>query len=251
MLNLLGGRFRCELWKALREKQSFWQARLEHRLTNMQASARCPSDSIKLYQVDPLTLMLLGTVAMIVPIVAFFGLIFAALFIYVWTHAYPWLKMVGKFAARPANFFSLILLYLLLLVAFIGAAVALFGQLAASPNLLTYFLLLLVLGMIPVLLLVYILVWLGEVVWLVRLIKWLFAHWRGWIEGIYFSARLQLIKLKIKADTLQETGVRGRPGTGVRGKPATGFKMGKKGMGFKDKLEALKGEFSGDVQQAI
>ena len=266
MPNLLGRRFRCDLWNALQEKQSYWQACLEQRLANIQASAQCPRDSVKLYQVDPLTLMLLGMVVMMVPIVIFFGLVFAALFIYVWTHSYPWLKMVGKFAARPANFFSLLILAVLLFVAFIGVAILLMNQLAEPLNLLTVFLFLLVLVLIPILFVVFILVGLGIVVWIARLIKWLFAHWRGWLEGVYFSARLELIRLKIKADTLQETGFRGKPASGVRGrpgssltgkpgiavrgKPTTGFKTGKKGMSFKEKLEALKSEFSGDVQRA-
>lgn len=250
MPNLLGRRLRCEPWKGLQEKQSFWQAPLEHRLTNMQASAECPSNCTKLYQVDPLTLLLLQAVIAMLVIGTFFGLVFAALFIYVWTHSYPWLKMVGKFVARPLNFFSLGLLYVLLWVAFIAGLLIIFPQLTDSPGLLTYFLLLLVLALIPFLFILYFLLALGVVVWIVRLIKWLYAHWRGWLEGIYFSARLGLIRLKIKADTLQETGFRGKPGPGARAKPTAGFKAGKKDMGLRGKLEALKGEFSGDVQRA-
>lgn len=250
MPNLLGRRFRCELWKTLQQKQSFWRACLEQRLANMRASAQCPDNSIKLYQVDPLTLMLLGAIVMMVPIIGFFGLVFAALFIYVWTHLYPWLKMVGKFAARPANFFSLLILEVLLFVVFIGMVVLLFGQLTASPTLLTFFLILVVFAMIPIVLIVYFLVWLGLVVWIVRIIKWLFTHWKGWIEGLYFSARLEFIRIKIKTDMLQETTFKGKPAVGTGVRPTTGFKTGKKGMGFKEKLEALRDEFSDDVQRA-
>ena len=196
-----------------------------------------------------MVLMILGVLMVGGVIVGFFVLIALAAFTYFWTHAYPWLKMVGKFVAKPPNLFSLLILLALFIVAFIGGLIAVFAQLTASPGLLTYFLLLLVLWLIPLLLILYFLVGLGLVVWIVRLIKWFFARWRGWIEGIYFSARLSLIRLKIKADTMQETRVRGKPGTVVGGQPAMGFKKGKKGMGFKEKLEAIKSEFSGDVQR--
>ena len=192
---------------------------------------------------------------MVLPIVLFFGLVWAALFIFVWTNAYPWLKMVGKFAAKPANLFSLLILYLLLW-AELGALLSWLVSQLAAPNLLTIFLILFIVTLISIVFVVFILVWLGEVVWIVRLMKWLYARWRGLLGGVYFSARLQLIKRKINADIMKETafrrnpGTSGRPGTGVRGKPTTGLKMGKKGMGFKEKLDALKSEFSAEVQRA-
>ena len=161
-----------------------------------------------------------------------FGLVGLALFIYVWTNAYPWLKMVGKFAARPANLFPLLILYLLLWVE-LGAILAWLVSQLDAPNLLTIFLILFILALIFIVFVVFILVWLGEAVWIARLTKWVYARWRGWIEGIYFSARLQFIKLRIKADMRQETGTRRKPGTGVKpgtstgGKSSTGFKMGK------------------------
>jgi len=148
-------------------------------------------------------------------------------------------------------------------VAFIVAVIAVFAQLSAAPTMLTYLLLLLVLALIPVLLIIYILVALGLVVWIVRVVKWLFAHWRGLLEGVYFSTRLQIIRLKIKADMMQETSFRGSSGGGARrssgsaggarGGPSTRFttgKTGKKGASFKEKLEALRREFAGDVQRA-
>ncbi len=219
------------------------------------------------------TIVLMVLAAMMIGgmVAGFFVLIALAAFTYVWTQSYPWLKMVGKFVARPANFFSLGILYVLLLVAFIVAVIAVFAQLSASPTMLTYLLLLLVLALIPVLLIIYILVALGLVVWIVRVVKWLFAHWRGLLEGVYFSTRLQIIRLKIKADMMQETSFRGSSGGSVRGSsgggarrssgsgggarggPSTRFttgKTGKKGASFKEKLEALRREFAGDVQRA-
>ena len=168
---------------------------------------------------DPLIVILLGIVLVAMLIILPFGLVWLAFFIYVWTHAYPWLKMVGKFAARPVNLFSLLILYLLLWVE-LGALLAWLISQLDSPNLLTIFLLLFVLALILIVFVVFILVWLGFVVWIVRLIKWLFVRWRGWIEGIYFSARLQILRQRIKADMRQENA--------RRVKPTTGLKMGKK-----------------------
>ena len=62
---------------------------------------------------DPLMLMmLLGMVIGVMAIATPFVLITLAAFIYVWTHMYPWLKMVGKWGARPANFVALIVFFL-------------------------------------------------------------------------------------------------------------------------------------------
>ena len=209
---------------------------------------------------------------------AFFVLAWLALFIYVWTSTYPWLKMVGKFAAKPLNLASLVLLYVLLLAALVGVVILFMGSSGWTAFLL--FLLLLLL-LVP-LFIVYVLLLLAIVVWIVRLIKGLYARWRGWIEGFYLSTRLQLIKRKIRSDMRQEGGFRGRPGAGigrrsgtgtggrpgggiggksgtgtggrpgggVSGKPTAGFKMGKKGKGFKEKLGALKSELSSEVQRA-
>ena len=143
------------------------------------------------------------------------GVIWLAFFIYVWANAYPWLKMVGKFAARPVNLFPLLILYLLLWLE-LGAILAWLVDRLASPNLLTIFFLLFILALIFIVFVVFTLVWLGEVVWIVRLIKWLFTRWRGWIEGIYFAARLQFIRQRIKADMRQENARRGKPTAGLK-----------------------------------
>ncbi len=201
---------------------------------------------------DPLILILLGVVLLALPIVLFYGLIWVALFIFVWTNAYPWLKMVGKFAARPLNLASLVLLYVLLL----AVQVFVYIQFTGSSGVTSILLILLLLLLLVPLFIAYLLLFLAIVVWYVRLIKWFYARWRGWIEGVYFSARLQLIKRKIKTDMMQETafrvkpGTSRKPGTGTGGKSSTGLKTGKKGMGFKEKLDALKSEFSAEVQRA-
>ena len=63
---------------------------------------------------DALTIMLLLGIAVVAiaigtPIV----LIALAAFIYAWTHMYPWLKMVGKWGARPANFVALLVFFMI------------------------------------------------------------------------------------------------------------------------------------------
>jgi hypothetical protein len=81
---------------------------------------------------------------------------------------------------------------------------------------------------------------LAVIVWIARLIKFLFTRYAGFIEGMFWGARLQIIRLKIKTDTFQETGFRG-----FKEKD----KKGKKELGFAGKLDTLKGEFSGDFDR--
>jgi len=99
-------------------------------------------------------------------------------------------------------------------------------------------LLLLVLLVIPLIMLFPLA--LAVVVWIARLIKFVFNRYAGFIEGIFWGARLQIIRLKIKTDTFQETGFRG-----FKEKD----KKGKKELGFAGKLDTLKGEFSGDFDR--
>jgi len=42
-------------------------------------------------------------------------------------------------------------------------------------------------------------------VWGIRLIRWLYRKWRGWLVSIYTAIRLQVIKFKIKVDVQKET----------------------------------------------
>jgi hypothetical protein len=153
------------------------------------------------------------------------ALITLAAGIYAWTHAYPWLKMVGKWAASPANFIALVTTAILFFLV-IALLAALIHQL------------MLVLIFIPLIILFPVM--LAVVVWIARLIKFIFTGYAGFIEGIFWGARLQIIRLKIKTDTFQETGFRG-----FKEKD----KKGKKELGFAGKLDTLKGEFSGDFDR--
>jgi hypothetical protein len=170
-------------------------------------------------------LLLLVIVGAAIAIGAPIMLITLAAGIYAWTHAYPWLKMVGKWAASPANFIALVTVAILLFV-----VIAILSALV-NP-------LVLLLIIIPLIILFP--VGLAVIVWIARLIKFVFTGYAGFIEGIFWAARLQIIKLKIKTDTMQETGFRGKRDKGLKSK---------KEMGFAGKLDTLKGEFSGDFDR--
>jgi hypothetical protein len=132
------------------------------------------------------TLLLLGGIIVALAIGAFFGLIFFALLIYVVSHLYPWLRKIAVWAAKPENLLPLLVLAggLIILIIFAGV--------------LLHALLLLVLIIFPLLL--FFPIDLGLLVWVVRLIRWLYRKYRGVLVSIYTAMRLQLIKAKIKTD---------------------------------------------------
>ena len=204
---------------------------------------------------DPLVLMMVGTVLFMIPIAIFFGLVFLALFIYVWTHIYPWLKMVGKWGARPVNLLSLLL----------AAGILFFGLIfiwgflrpLGAPPMLGLLLIAISLLMIGLLAIIMFPVYLALIVWIIRFIKWTFFRWRTWLGGLYYSVRREGIEFKMKTAVIKEGGIRGKMQFGAKGKKQLGFKMkkevgmkGKKEMGFKEKLDELRAEFLGDVQRA-
>ncbi len=190
---------------------------------------------------DPMTLMiLLGLAAVAIAIGAPIVLITLSAFIYAWTHMYPWLKMVGKWGARPANLVALLVFFLVCFFVILVLAV-LIHPLA--------FILLL-----PALIILFP-VYLAVIVLIVRIIKWMFFKLSGFIDSIFLAARLEFIKFKIKTDTLKEGGPKGKLGA-FKGEFSGDARRvrtkvsGKKESGFRGKLEALKDEFSGDVERA-
>ena len=190
---------------------------------------------------DPMLIMvILGLVAGVIAIATPFVLITLAAFIYCWTHMYPWLKMVGKWGARPANFVALIIFFL----------ICLFIVLALAFLIHPLFLILI----IPALIILFP-VGLAVIVLIIRLIKWIFFKLAGFIDSVFLAARLEFIKFKIKTDTMKEGAPKGKLGA-LKGefsgdaRRVTGKVSGKKETGFRGKLEALKGEFSGDVERA-
>ncbi|MFC1847822.1 hypothetical protein ACFLXV_00720 [Chloroflexota bacterium] len=183
-----------------------------------------------------LLLLVMAAMAIGAPIV----LITMAAFIYVWINAYPWLKMVGKWAAKPANFIALITIFMLTFFIIIILA------LIIHP-----IFLILILFVLPILYPVE----LAIIVWMIRLVKWFFRRMSGSIDSVFLAVRLEFIKLKIKTDTLKDGGGRGKLGA-LKGefstdtRRVTGRVSEKKQGGFRSKLQALKGEFSSDVDKA-
>ena len=111
---------------------------------------------------DAMTLMILmgivgGAMAIGAPLV----LISLASFIYIWTHMYPWLKMVGKWGAKPANFVAMLALFFICLV------IILVLTFLVHPIFLIFIL--------PALIILFP-VGLAVIVWIVRVIKWIFGN---------------------------------------------------------------------------
>ena len=145
---------------------------------------------------DIFTLLIFAAFLAMVPIAIFFGLIFLALLTYVVSHVYPWLKRLAKLCAKPENLFSFFILAVVLII----LVIIMFMLLRSILILLLIF---------PPLLL-FIPVDLGLIVWIIRLIKWLFAKWKGWIMSIYAAANLQIIRMKIKHDVKKDTDFKAR-----------------------------------------
>jgi hypothetical protein len=138
-----------------------------------------------------LTLLLFGVALVVLVIAIFFGLLFLDLFIYGVNHLYPWLRKIAVWAAKGENLFALILLAVILFVLVI--------LLAALLHSMWLFLLI----VFPLLL--FFPIDLGILVWIIKLVRWLYFSWRGWLVSIYTAIRLQLIKFKIKIDVQKET----------------------------------------------
>ncbi len=190
---------------------------------------------------DPMMIMLLlGTVIAVMAIATPFVLITLAAFIYVWINMYPWLKMVGKWGARPANFVALVVFFYLCVFFYLVLAFLI------HPLFLVFIL--------PALIILFP-VYLAVFVFIVRIIKWVFFKLSGFLDGIFLAVRLEFIKFKIKTDMFKEGGAKGKFGA-FKGefsgdaRRVTGKVSGKKETGFRSKLEALKGEFSSDVERA-
>jgi len=135
---------------------------------------------------DIVTLILLGTVIVALALGAFFGLIFLDLLIYAINHLYPWLRKIAVWAAQPRNLFSLLVLAGGVIILIVFGAVLLHSIL----------LLILIIFILPL----FFPIGLGILVWVIKLIRWLYRKWRGALTSIYTGIRLQLLKLKIKTD---------------------------------------------------
>lgn len=138
-----------------------------------------------------LTILLFGVVLVVLVIGIFFSLVFLDLFIYAVNHLYPWLRKIAVWAAKAENLFGLLLLTLILMIVVILLAALLHKTL------------ILLLIVFPILL--FFPIDLGILVWLIRLIRWVYFRWRDWLVSIYTAIRLQIVKFKIKVDVQKET----------------------------------------------
>jgi hypothetical protein len=141
-----------------------------------------------------LLLIVLAVVAAGLVIGGFFALMALTFLVYIVSHVYPWLKKLAKQCAKPENLFSFLILAIVLII----LVIFLFMLLKS--------IMVLLLLVIPVLL--FIPVDLGLIVWIVRLLKWLFAKWKNWLVSVYAAANLQIIRMKIKHDVKKDTGLK-------------------------------------------
>ena len=132
------------------------------------------------------TLLILGMLAAGLAICAFFALIFLALLVYNVSHIYPWLLPIAKWCAKLENLFALLVLATLLIVLIV------FGYILLRS------ILILLLIVVPILL--FIPIDLGILVWVIRLIRWLYRRWRALFLRIYIAARLGIGGAQIKHD---------------------------------------------------
>jgi len=144
---------------------------------------------------DFFQILFVGGIIGVLLIAAIFGVLPLAALVYVWRRVFPIAERIALWAAKPANLFSLLLLTILLFL------LSIFGASYVSAWLI-------LLIVFPIILTV--IVELAILVWIIRLLQWLYRHWREWLVSLYYSARLTLIKLRIEIDTLREEGFRGR-----------------------------------------
>jgi hypothetical protein len=135
---------------------------------------------------DLATLLILGMLAAGLAIGAFFALIFLALLVYNVSHIYPWLRPIALWCAKLENLFALLVLAILLIVLIVFAYILLRSVL------------ILLLIFIPILL--FIPIDLGILVWVIKLVRWLYRQWRALFLRIYIAARLGIMGAQIKHD---------------------------------------------------
>ncbi len=141
---------------------------------------------------DLATLFILGVVIAVLAIGAFFGLIFLAIATYVVKNLYPPTRRVSIWAAKLENFIPLLILSIVLL--FIIIVILLFAL--KLPALIALVLILVLLIILVLLMLIDLLLGLGVLVYVIRLVHWLYSRWKGLLGGLV----PQIMKLKIKHD---------------------------------------------------
>jgi signal transduction histidine kinase len=141
---------------------------------------------------DITTLLLIGGIAALLVIGGFFGLIWLALLTYVVKNLYPLTRRTALWAAKIQNFLPLLILD----VALIILIVVVFVFALRLPTAIMLLLILLGLILVVALALVALLVELAILVYIVRIVRWVYGRWRGLLGGLL----PQVLKLKIKHD---------------------------------------------------
>jgi hypothetical protein len=141
---------------------------------------------------DLATLFILGVVVALLVIGAFFGLIFLAIATYVVKNLYPPTRKVSIWAAKLENFLPLLILSVVLLILIIF--IAMFAL--RLPAIIALVLILVVLAILVILMVVDVLLGLGVLVYVIRIVNWLYVRWRSLFGGLW----PQIMKFKIKHD---------------------------------------------------
>jgi hypothetical protein len=134
-----------------------------------------------------LVLILLGVVGAIAILAGFFLLMTLASLIFTLDHAYPWFKKISLWAAKLENLFALIILAVIVIIILVVLTILLY-----LTGFRFYFFPLI---LMPITLFFIIPAGLGIVVWILRLIRGLFARWRGWLVNLYISMQLKRHKI--------------------------------------------------------
>jgi len=152
---------------------------------------------------DIVTLGIVGMALAGMAIGAFLGLIFLAIATYVGKNLYPPLRKVALWAARLENFLPLLILaaVLLFLMIFIGIIAFKMPAIVAILLILVLLLVLIVLVYVDMVLV------LGILVYVIRILYWLYGRYKGLLGGLL----PQVMRFKIKHDLGKGTGT----GTGT------------------------------------
>jgi hypothetical protein len=141
---------------------------------------------------DLATLFILGTILAVLAIGAFFGLIFVAILTYVGKNLYPPTRKIALWASRLENFLPLLILAVVLLLLIIVIGILAFKLPAIGALLLILVLLLL----LVLLVIVDIVLGLGILVYVIRVVGWLYGRWKGLLSRVW----PQIVMLRIKHD---------------------------------------------------
>jgi hypothetical protein len=145
-------------------------------------------------------LLLVGIIAGALAIGAFIGLIVLTILTYLVKNLYPLTRRIGLWAAKIENFLPLLLLDVVLIILIVVVFVLAFRL----PTIAELLLILLGIILVLVLLFVILLLELAILVYIIRIVWWLYGKWAGLFEGIW----LQIMRLRIKHDVGKDKDVK-------------------------------------------